>query len=155
MALVVVILGCLVGARQGVWRCGGRGRRPLVGCGHRACWCLYVRSANGFAHWDTRLWAMSDITMSDVAKLANLARISMTDEECENLTRELDGILAAVDKLKEVAADDVPATSHPIEMVNVTRPDEPRESFSADEALAGAPAREGDRFLVPRILDED
>lgn len=98
---------------------------------------------------------MSDITMSDVAKLANLARISMTDEECENLTKELDGILAAVDKLKEVAADDVPATSHPIEMVNVTRPDEPRESFSADEALACAPAREGDRFLVPRILDED
>jgi aspartyl-tRNA(Asn)/glutamyl-tRNA(Gln) amidotransferase subunit C len=54
-----------------------------------------------------------------------------------------------------VAADDIPPTSHSLELSNVYRPDEPRPSLGAAAALQAAPAAEGDRFRVPRILDED
>ena len=50
---------------------------------------------------------------------------------------------------------DVPATSHPLPLINVTRPDVPRPSLSAEDALAGAPAAQEQRFRVPRILEED
>ena len=58
-------------------------------------------------------------------------------------------------QMREVAGDDVPATSHPLPLINVTRPDEPRPSLTAAEALAGAPAAHDQRFRVPRILEED
>ena len=63
-------------------------------------------------------------------------------------------ILASVASVAEVAADDVPATSHPIPMTNVLRADEVRPSLTPAEALAAAPAAEDGRFRVPRILDE-
>ncbi|GMA88712.1 hypothetical protein GCM10025868_39620 [Angustibacter aerolatus] len=57
--------------------------------------------------------------------------------------------------MQEAATDDVPPMSHPLPLSNVTRPDEPRPSLSAEQALAGAPASEEQRFRVPRILEED
>ena len=68
---------------------------------------------------------------------------------------ELAVILEAVARVSEVAADDVPPTSHPLPLTNVIRPDVVRPVLDADEALAGAPAAEQQRFRVPRILDED
>ena len=98
---------------------------------------------------------MSAISRDEVAHLANLARIDLSDEELDRLAGQLDVILGAVAQVREVAGDDVPATSHPMPLINVTRPDEPRPSLSAEEVLAGAPAAEEQRFRVPRILEED
>ncbi|MFI7587818.1 Asp-tRNA(Asn)/Glu-tRNA(Gln) amidotransferase subunit GatC [Spongisporangium articulatum] len=98
---------------------------------------------------------MSAISRDEVAHLAHLARIDLTPEELDRMAGQLDVILGAVATVTQVAGDDVPATSHPMPLVNVTRPDEPRPSLSAADALAGAPAAQEQRFRVPRILEED
>jgi len=67
---------------------------------------------------------------------------------------QLDVILGAVGRVQEVAAEDIPPTSHAVPLTNVLRPDEPRPCLSAAEATAAAPVVEDDRFVVPRILDE-
>jgi aspartyl-tRNA(Asn)/glutamyl-tRNA(Gln) amidotransferase subunit C len=94
------------------------------------------------------------ISRSDVAHLARLARISMTDDELDAMAGQLDVILGAVGRVGEVAADDIPPTSHAVPLTNVLRSDTPAPSLSAAEALAAAPAAEDGRFRVPRILDE-
>jgi aspartyl-tRNA(Asn)/glutamyl-tRNA(Gln) amidotransferase subunit C len=98
---------------------------------------------------------MSAISREEVSHLAMLARIDLRPDELDRLARQLDVILDAVATVREHAGDDVPATSHPMPLTNVTRPDEPRPCLPADEALAGAPAAEQQRFRVPRILEED
>jgi aspartyl-tRNA(Asn)/glutamyl-tRNA(Gln) amidotransferase subunit C len=95
------------------------------------------------------------ITREDVAHLARLARIAMTDDELDALAAQLDVILGAVARVQEVAAADIPPTSHSLDLSNVYRPDEPVPSLGAAAAVAAAPAAEGDRFRVPRILDEE
>jgi aspartyl-tRNA(Asn)/glutamyl-tRNA(Gln) amidotransferase subunit C len=94
------------------------------------------------------------ITRADVAHLARLARIAMTEEELDHLAGQLDVILGAVARVQEVAATDGPPTSHALPLTNVYRPDEPIPSLGAEAALAAAPAAEDGRFRVPRILDE-
>lgn len=98
---------------------------------------------------------MSAISREEVAHLAMLARIDLNPEELDRLAGQLDVILGAVAQVREAAGDDVPATSHPMPLTNVSRPDEVRPSLSADEALAGAPAAQDQRFRVPRILEEE
>ena len=98
---------------------------------------------------------MSAISRDDVAHLAVLARIDLRPDELDRLAGQLDQILDAVATVREVAGDDVPATSHPMPLTNVTRPDEPRACLSPADALAGAPAVAEQRFRVPRILEED
>ena len=98
---------------------------------------------------------MSAISRDEVAHLANLARIELRPDELDRLSGQLEVILGSVATIREVAGDDVPATSHPLPLINVTRPDEPRPGLTADEALAGAPAAQDQRFRVPRILEED
>lgn len=98
---------------------------------------------------------MSALSRDDVAHLAGLARIDATEDELDRLAGQLAQILDAVDRVSEVAAADVPPMSHPLPLTNVTRPDEPRPGLTAEEALAGAPASEQQRFRVPRILEED
>ena len=98
---------------------------------------------------------MSAISADQVAYLAKLARIDLTDDERTRLAGQLDGILDAVAKVQQAAGPDVPATSHPMPLTNVFRDDEARPSLGVEAALAGAPASEQDRFRVPRILDEE
>lgn len=95
------------------------------------------------------------ITPAQVAHLANLARIALTPEEIEKLTVELVTIVEAIAKVSEVAGDDVPATSHPIPMVNVYRADVPGATLTPAQALAGAPDHDGSRFRVSAILGEE
>lgn len=64
-------------------------------------------------------------------------------------------ILGAVARVGEVAAADIPPTSHPLPLTNVMRPDVVRPSLSQDQALSGAPSAEDGKFRVPRILDEE
>jgi len=98
---------------------------------------------------------MSALTRDEVAHLAMLARIDLSDAELDRMSGELAVILESVAQVGQVAADDIPPTSHPLPLTNVTRPDVVRPSLSAAEVLAGAPAAEQQRFAVPRILDED
>jgi aspartyl-tRNA(Asn)/glutamyl-tRNA(Gln) amidotransferase subunit C len=98
---------------------------------------------------------MSAISRDEVAHLANLARIDLQPDVLDRLAGQLEVILGAVAQVREVAGDDVPATSHPMPLINVTRPDEPRPGLTAEQALAGAPATKEQRFRVPRILEED
>ena len=98
---------------------------------------------------------MSEITPDVVAHLANLARIALTEQEIEKLTGELGVIVDAVAKVSEVATADVPATSHPIRLVNVFRDDIPGDTLTTEQALAGAPEHDGSRFKVSAILGEE
>ncbi len=98
---------------------------------------------------------MSSLDRSDVARLAALARIDMTDADLDRLSGQLSAIVDAVAKVAEVAGTDVPATSHPIPMSNVHRADEVRPSLPQDRALAAAPEAEDGRFRVPQILGEE
>lgn len=98
---------------------------------------------------------MSKISREDVANLARLARIEMTPQELDHLSNELSVILDAVARVQEVAAQDVPPTSHPLPITNVFREDENRPSLSPEQALSGAPAQEEQRFKVPQILGEE
>lgn len=98
---------------------------------------------------------MSAITRDEVAHLARLARLGLSDAELDHLAPQLDEILSAVARVSEVAAPDVPPTSHPLPLANVFRPDELRPCLPPEEALAEAPAVEEQRFRVPRILEEE
>jgi aspartyl-tRNA(Asn)/glutamyl-tRNA(Gln) amidotransferase subunit C len=98
---------------------------------------------------------MSEITPEQVAHLASLARISLTDAEIEQLTGELGAIVDSVAKVQEVATADVPATSHPIPLVGGMRPDVPGVTLTTAQALAGAPDHDGSRFRVTAILGEE
>lgn len=98
---------------------------------------------------------MSALSRDDVAHVAMLARIQLSEDELDRLAGQLDQIVGWVGQVNEVAAADVPPMSHPLPLVNVTRPDEVRPSLSQEDALANAPEAEDARFAVPRILDED
>jgi aspartyl-tRNA(Asn)/glutamyl-tRNA(Gln) amidotransferase subunit C len=95
------------------------------------------------------------ISRADVAHLAHLARLAVSDDELDVFAGQLDVILGAVARVSEVAADDIPPTSHAVPMTNVYRADEVRPSLPRDAVLAGAPAVEDDKFRVPRILAEE
>jgi aspartyl-tRNA(Asn)/glutamyl-tRNA(Gln) amidotransferase subunit C len=95
------------------------------------------------------------ITTDVVSHLANLARIALTPAEIVRLTGELGVIVESVAKVSEVATPDVPATSHPIPLVNVFRPDVPGVTLTTAEALSGAPEHDGSRFKVSAILGEE
>lgn len=98
---------------------------------------------------------MPEITRDEVAHLADLARIDLTDDELDHLAPQLNVILESVASLSEVASDDVPPTSHPVPLTNVFREDVVRPGLSAEQALAGAPASAQQRFMVPRILGDE
>ncbi|MGH8870313.1 MAG: Asp-tRNA(Asn)/Glu-tRNA(Gln) amidotransferase subunit GatC [Actinomycetes bacterium] len=97
---------------------------------------------------------MPSITREEVAHLARLARLALGEDELDHLGGQLDVILGSVARVGEVAADDIPPTSHPLPLTNVMRPDENRPCLTPEEALGGAPAVEDQRFRVPRILGE-
>lgn len=95
------------------------------------------------------------LSTEDVEHVARLARLALTGEEVEALRGELSDILAYAEKVGEVAAQDVPPTSHAYPLRNVLRADEPRPSLPQEAALSTAPAAEDGRFRVPRIVGED
>jgi aspartyl-tRNA(Asn)/glutamyl-tRNA(Gln) amidotransferase subunit C len=98
---------------------------------------------------------MSTISRQDVAHLARLSRLAVTDEELDQFAGQLDQVLAAVARVGEAAVGDVPPMSHAVPLTNVLRADEVAPSLPRDVVLAGAPAAEEGRFRVPRILGEE
>ncbi|OUZ11333.1 asparaginyl/glutamyl-tRNA amidotransferase subunit C [Aeromicrobium sp. PE09-221] len=97
----------------------------------------------------------SAISRDDVAHLASLARIDLSEDELDRLGAELPAILEHVKVVQQVAGDDVPAMSHPIPVTNVLRADEVRTGLTPEQALSGAPDAEEQRFSVPQILGEE
>lgn len=99
--------------------------------------------------------ASGEITVETVKHHAGLARIALTDSEIAVLTTELGSILENIAKVSEVASADVPATSHPIPLNNVTRPDEIADVLTREQALANAPEATDGMFRVSSILGEE
>ena len=95
------------------------------------------------------------ITRDEIAHLANLARIDLTDAELDHLAPQLSVILDSVASISGVASDDVPPTSHALPLTNVFREDVVVPGLTAEEALSGAPEQEQQRFRVPRILGDE
>lgn len=109
---------------------------------------------------------MSTISRDEVARLAKLARLALTDDEIDNFAGQLDAILGYVGQIQAVDTSGVTPTGNPLNRragaqrpgdagsENVTRPDVVHTSLSQQEALAEAPAADEGRFVVPQILGE-
>ncbi len=93
------------------------------------------------------------ITRADVLHIALLSRLSPSPEELERMTHHLQEILDFVAKLDELDTRDVPPTSHPVPMFNVTAPDVIAPSLDNDTALQNAPSRQGPFYRTPKIVD--
>lgn len=107
----------------------------------------------GYSHTGTgSITAMPDEI--DIARVASLARIALTDEELAGYAKQLEIILEHAERVQALPTEGVEPTSHPLPMVNAFRPDEAKGSLDHDEVLAGAPDAEDGYFRVPKILDE-
>jgi aspartyl-tRNA(Asn)/glutamyl-tRNA(Gln) amidotransferase subunit C len=89
------------------------------------------------------------IDRAEVLHVARLARLALSDDEVERMARELSVVLDYIEHISELDLEDVPPTSHVIDVAGALREDEPRPSLPRDVALAQAPAVEDDGFLVP------
>ena len=95
------------------------------------------------------------ITRDEVAHLARLARLALTEEELDHYAGQLDVIITHVARVGEVAADGIPPMTHAADLTNVFRDDVLVPCLGTAAALDQAPAAEQDRFRVPRILAVD
>jgi aspartyl-tRNA(Asn)/glutamyl-tRNA(Gln) amidotransferase subunit C len=93
------------------------------------------------------------ITVKDVEHVANLARLTLSEEEKEKFTGQLNAILKYAEKLNELNTDDVEPTSHVLPVTNVMREDEVRESIPVEIAMKNAPDEEDGQFRVPAVLE--
>ncbi|MCU1501122.1 MAG: gatC [Ilumatobacteraceae bacterium] len=140
----------------------GAPRAHLAGC--RSGWARFVRDVAGCAPtrgetgWGERAGArilnpVSDrITAADVAKVARLARLDLTDEELQRTTVQLAGMLEHFADIDALDLTDVAPMTQPYPLVNVFRPDVVKPGLDRDEVLAAAPAAEDGRFRVPPVV---
>ena len=94
------------------------------------------------------------ITPELVRHIGRLGRIELSDEQVNTLERQLGDIVMYVDKLQELDTEGVEAMVYAVDVRNVLVDDVPGPSLSADEALANAPQRDGDFFMVPKVLGD-
>lgn len=98
---------------------------------------------------------VSTISRDEVARLAKLARLALTDDEIQSFSGQIDAILGYVGQIQAVDTSGVTPTGNPLRDVNVTRADVVAPSLAQHQALAEAPAAEDGRFMVPQILGEE
>ena len=98
---------------------------------------------------------MSTISTAEVARVAALARVALTDAEVERLAKEPDAVAPSLARVTSVVSAETPATSPPVPLTNVMREDVPGPTLDVEELLAGAPASEDSMFLVPQILGDE
>jgi len=91
----------------------------------------------------------------DIKTIATLARLSLKPEEEQKLQKDLESILAYVEKLKSLDTGKAEATSHVLDVENVFRPDEVKPCEIREETLEHAPLREGKFFKVPKVVDKE
>ena len=92
------------------------------------------------------------ISPEEVKHVADLARLEMSPEEVESMTRQLDGILTYVAKLNELDTEGVQPTTHAISIVNAFREDRVKASLAREDTLANAPQQDGESFVVPKVI---
>jgi aspartyl-tRNA(Asn)/glutamyl-tRNA(Gln) amidotransferase subunit C len=97
---------------------------------------------------------MASLSRDDVAHVAHLARLGLTEEELSRLEGQLNHIVEQYAILAELDTEHIAPTAQTIELENILRDDVVTPSFTVDEALAGAPERVGDHIVVPAILDQ-
>ena len=93
------------------------------------------------------------LSADDVRWVAHLARLELSADELAVITPQLQAIVAYVDQLRQVNTEGVEPLAHPLPIQNVFRSDEPTPSLPVEAALANAPAREGDFYRVPAVLE--
>ncbi|MGP3561924.1 Asp-tRNA(Asn)/Glu-tRNA(Gln) amidotransferase subunit GatC [Geobacillus sp. BK01] len=96
---------------------------------------------------------MSRISIDQVKHVADLARLAITDEEAEMFTKQLDAIITFAEQLNELDTENVPPTSHVLDMKNVMREDVPEPGLPREEVLKNAPDQQDGQFRVPAILE--
>ena len=97
---------------------------------------------------------MTKITKEEVKKVAHLARLELNEDEINNHAEQLEKILEYIKQLESIDTDDVPCTSRAIEVINVFRKDEKKNSNCIEELLDLGPSREDKYFKVPKIINE-
>ena len=97
---------------------------------------------------------MTKITKHEVKKVAHLARLELNEHEINNHSKQLEKILQYIDQLEKIDTDNVPCTTRAIEVVNVFRKDENKNSDCTEEILELGPSREDNFFKVPKIINE-
>jgi len=95
------------------------------------------------------------LTLSEVKKVASLARLELSDADLVQMVDQLNRILSYVDQLASVNTDGIEPLAHPLPVHNVFRDDVPTPSLSVDAALQNAPNRLGEFFGVPAVFDTD
>jgi aspartyl-tRNA(Asn)/glutamyl-tRNA(Gln) amidotransferase subunit C len=100
------------------------------------------------------LLVVSQISRDEVAHLARLARLALTEDELDSLAGQLDAILGHVSQIQAVDVAGVEPTDNPLTDVNVFRPDTVEPCLTQNQALEQAPKAVDGRFAVPRILGE-
>ncbi|WP_347861437.1 Asp-tRNA(Asn)/Glu-tRNA(Gln) amidotransferase subunit GatC [Salimicrobium sp. PL1-032A] len=96
---------------------------------------------------------MSRISEDQVKHVANLARLSITEEEAQTFTKQLDDIITYAEQLNELDTEGVEPTTHVLDLKNVMRKDEPKEWINKEDALKNAPEQQDGQFKVPSILE--
>ena len=94
------------------------------------------------------------LTIDQVARVAFLARLELSETETLRLTTELNGILGQFERLQELDTKGIPPTSHSLPLQNVFRDDEIRPSLSREAATANAPEKRDGNFIVPQIMED-
>ena len=89
----------------------------------------------------------------DVAYVARLARINLTEDEAKIFQKQLDDVLKYVEKLREVDVTDIDASAHTLPVFDVFREDAPRDWFTAEQALSNAPRQANGLFVVPKVVE--
>ncbi len=97
---------------------------------------------------------MTKITKDEVKKVAHLARLELNEHEINNHAKQLEKILQYIDQLEKIDTDDVPCTTRAIEVINVLRKDEKKNSDCTEEILELGPSREDSYYKVPKIINE-
>ena len=92
------------------------------------------------------------ITIAEVQHIAKLAKLSFSAEELEKMARELDAIVGYMEQLNELDVENVPPTSHVLDLSNVFREDEAQPALPVEEVLRNAPARKQSYFSVPKVI---
>jgi aspartyl-tRNA(Asn)/glutamyl-tRNA(Gln) amidotransferase subunit C len=96
---------------------------------------------------------MAETSDLDVAYVAKLARLNLTEEETRLFQKQLGDVLKYAEKLKEVDVSHVEASAHAIPVFNVFREDKPRDWFTAKEALSNAPQQANNLFIVTKVVE--
>jgi aspartyl-tRNA(Asn)/glutamyl-tRNA(Gln) amidotransferase subunit C len=89
----------------------------------------------------------------DVAYVARLARINLTDDEAKIFQQQLDNVLNYVEKLRQLDVTGVDAAVHALPIANIFREDVPRDWFTAEQALSNAPRQANGLFIVPKVVE--